>query len=236
MKNRIFAILLFVFVAGVLHGREYDRFNVGLKFGATWSPQKAYSVHKNPSVWLPDEGEFVPIEMDGGRQIGLTIGVEGRWNLTPGRLRLALGSDYIRPIANEAKKNAANVTQDILRNQLRLIISGRTNTQPGIYSWIGPTFSRVMTESKFPITSGGGDEDDEDDPVDVRNRYSATAPQRGAIPKTSENVWGFGVGIGKQRFMDTHLFHYELGIYYQQKSNSSKSGDFTIEFRTGWHW
>jgi len=93
------------------------------------------------------------IQIDGGMQLAPLCGAELRWNLTPGRWRLGLGVDWLKPIGNEAKEDRENVEQTIVKGQLRLILAGRSNTEPGLYTWAGPTFSHVQTTSDyFPTT------------------------------------------------------------------------------------
>ena len=196
MKTQILSILSVILVgsSACFAGGEYDKFHFGPRLGLTWSPSKDYAV----------QGDGQGNSVDGGRQLGLSGGLEVRWNLSPGRLRLALGADYIRTLGKEAKKDAPQVNQDIIRGQLRLIIAGRANTEPGMYTWIGPTINRVHTNSSD------------------------------LIPTAKETVYGGTVGIGTHRFYERSLAFYEFGAYYSKATKlETKSGDLTLEVRMG---
>ena len=220
----VFAALVLA-APGLKAGGEYDTFHLGPTLGAAVSLSKEYRGYMAPCPkGSPNEGNLVAI--NGRGMLAPVLGLEMTWSVIPGRFRLGLDAEFLRPIDKDSSEGllvnqqkveqpghlvTTKVAQNVFRATLKAIFPFATNTQTGWYFWVGPALANVDTSVQ--VTVDGALQD---------------------LPKSTLTLRGGGVGIGRRKIRETRMGIFEINLNYLKDSSSGiQAGGVTLEIKTG---
>ena len=217
----VFAAAL-AFAPSLMAGGEYDVFHIGPTLGAAVSLSKEYRGYMAPM----NDGSGNLVAINGRGMLAPALGLEMTWSVIPGRFRLGLDMEFIRPIDKDnsegllvtAKKIEipgvsvkTKVAQNVFRGTLKAIIPFQPNTQTGWYFWLGPSFASVNTSAQ--VTVDGVLQD---------------------FPAKTVTLRGGGLGLGRRKIRETRMGIFEINLHYLKDSpDGIQAGGVTFEVKTG---
>lgn len=222
LRRASLAATVVLTATGLMAGGEYDSFHIGPIIGASASISKEYRGYMAP---LPDKsGDLVAI--NGKGLLAPSIGVGMAWSVIPGRFRLGLDVEFMRPLDKDNSEGIlttplkveipghvlqTKVAQNVYRVTLKAIIPFQTNTKSGWYVWVGPSIAKVDTTVQ--VSLDGLLED---------------------LPAKHSNLRGGGVGIGRRKIFEGSLGIFETNLHYLKDTpDGIQAGGVTFEIKGG---